>query len=238
MSEEVLFCGLRQDGRKPTELRHISIKVGVVDSADGSALFQIGNTKVMAFVHGPKQTRFEKEKGKIYCYFSSAHFSTTGERKKVTRGDKKSSEFEEYIKGMMESVVLLENMGHSDVDIHIVALQDDGSVESASINAVTLALIDAGVPMKEFLISCSSGFYNNTALLDVTYAESINFNIISEFRIAMMGSTGLLSYMNYEQFGSSKLSISLVKDLTALAVEGCKQIHFLIREYCIKTYSF
>ena len=236
--EEVLFCGLRQDGRKSTELRNIIIKVGVVDSADGSASFQLGNTKVMAFVNGPKQTRFEKEKGKIYCYFSSAHFSTTGERKKITRGDKKSSEFEEYIKSMMESVVLLENMPHSDIDIHIVALQDDGSVESAAINAVTLALIDAGVPMKDFLISCSCGFYNHTALLDITNTESINFSIISEFRVAMMGSSGLLAYMNYEQFGSSKLTLDIVKELTSLAVEGCKQIHFLIREYCIKAYSY
>ena len=238
MFEEVLFRGFRQDGRKPSELRNISIKVGVVDSADGSACFAIGNTKVIAFVHGPKQTRFEKEKGKIFCFFSFAHFSTTGERKKITRGDKKSSEFEEYMKEMMESVVLMEIIPHSDIDIHIVVLQDDGSIESAAINAVTLALIDAGVPMKDFLISCSCGYYNNTALIDITYAESTNFSVISEFRVAIMGSTGLLAYANYDQFGSSKLNLEITKELTAMSIEACKQIHFLIREYCIGTYSF
>jgi exosome complex component RRP41 len=238
MSDEVIFFGLRQDGRKPAELRHLNISVGVVDNADGSSLFSMGNTKVMAFVYGPKQTKYEKEKGGINCYFSSAHFSTTGERKKIIRGDKKSSEFEEYIKDMMESVVLQEIIPHSDIDIHIVLLQDDGGVESTAINAATLALIDAGVPMKDFLISCSSGYYKNTAILDVAYSESANFSVISEFKVAMMGNSGLLTYINYEQFGSSKLSLEVVKELTAFAVEGCKQIHFFIKEYCIKTYSY
>lgn len=238
MSEEILFYGYRQDGRRPSELRHIDIQTDTIDSADGSATFTQGNTKVLAYILGPKQTRFEKEKGKISCFFTFAHFSTTGERKKVVRGDKKSSEFEEFMKGMLESVILFENIPHSDVDVHIVVLQDDGSIESASINAVTLALIDAGVPMKDFLMSCSCGFYNGTSLLDITYSESLNFNMISEFRIAMMGSSSQLAYINYEQFGSSKLSIQVTKELLSLALEGCRQIHYIIREFCIKNYSY
>jgi exosome complex component RRP41 len=238
MSDEILFYGLRQDGRRPSDLRHNSIDVGVVHSADGSACFSQGNTKVMAFIQGPKQNRFEKERGKISCFLTSARFSTTGERKKVIRGDKKSSEFEEFLKGMMESVILFENIPHSDIDIYISVLQDDGSVESAAINAVTLALIDAGVPMKDFLISCSCGYYNSTAILDVTYTEGLSYSVISEFRIAVMGASGLVAYVNYEQFGSSKLSLEVTKELMALAIEGCRQVHFLIREFCMKTYSY
>jgi exosome complex component RRP41 len=238
MSEEVLFYGFRQDGRKLAELRNLKIQVGVVNTSNGSAIFQLGNTKVLVSVYGPKQTRFEKERGKVFCYFTSAHFCTTGERKKVVRGDKKSNEFEEVIKDMVESVVLFENIPHSDLDIHISVLQDDGSVESAAINAVNLALIDAGVPMKDFLVSCSCGFFNGKAILDVTYAECLNFSVISEFRVAVLGSSGLISYMNYEQFGSSKLSVPVMKELLALAVEGCKQIHFFIRQFCLSHYAY
>jgi exosome complex component RRP41 len=238
MSEDILFCGFRQDGRKIAELRDIQIQVGIVNTANGSALFQIGNTKVLASVYGPKQTRFEKERGKVFCYFTSAHFSTTGERKKVVRGDKKSNEFEDLVKDMIESVVLFENIPHSDLDIHISVLQDDGSLESASINAINLALIDAGVPMKDYLVSCSCGFFNGKAILDVTYAECLSFSVISEFRVAVLGSSGLISYLNYEQFGSSKLSVQVMKELLALAVEGCKQIHFFIRQFCLNHYSY
>lgn len=40
--------GLRVDGRRPKELRALSASLGTLDSADGSATFQMGNTKVRA----------------------------------------------------------------------------------------------------------------------------------------------------------------------------------------------
>ncbi len=38
--------GLRQDGRRPKELRQLSCELGVLAKADGSAMFEMGNTKV------------------------------------------------------------------------------------------------------------------------------------------------------------------------------------------------
>lgn len=38
--------GLRLDGRRPTELRRISCQIDVLQNADGSAIFEMGNTKV------------------------------------------------------------------------------------------------------------------------------------------------------------------------------------------------
>lgn len=38
--------GLRRDGRRPRELRRLKCEMGVLANADGSALFQMGNTKV------------------------------------------------------------------------------------------------------------------------------------------------------------------------------------------------
>ncbi len=39
--------GLRMDGRRPKELRRLSCQIDVLDSADGSAIFEMGNTKVI-----------------------------------------------------------------------------------------------------------------------------------------------------------------------------------------------
>ncbi|MCQ4406566.1 MAG: exosome complex exonuclease Rrp41, partial [Sulfolobaceae archaeon] len=47
--------GLRTDGRRPDELRPIRIELGVLKNADGSAIFEMGNTKVIAAVYGPKE---------------------------------------------------------------------------------------------------------------------------------------------------------------------------------------
>ena len=40
--------GLRQDGRRPKELRNLSCELHPLQTADGSAIFQLGNTKVTA----------------------------------------------------------------------------------------------------------------------------------------------------------------------------------------------
>ena len=50
--------GLRIDGRKPNELRKIFFEVGVFAEADGSAMIQQGNTKVVATVYGPHEVLF------------------------------------------------------------------------------------------------------------------------------------------------------------------------------------
>lgn len=228
--------GLRQDGRRVGELRDIAIDFGVVD-ADGSASFKIGNTHVVAFVHGPQQAKKEKDLGQIFCYFTTAHFAAIGERRRATRGDKKSAEFESNVKGMFESCVLKENIPHSDIEVHIVVLQDDGSVESASINAVSLALVDAGVPMKEMIVSCSSGYFKNTPLLDLTHAESSSFSVISEFRVAVLSRSQSLAYVNYDDIGGHKLTPEVVREVTEIAVEGCKSIHFLMRQKLLEFYQ-
>lgn len=52
-----LMCnsGLRVDGRRPPELRKLQCQLGVFKQADGSALLEQGNTKVLATVYGPHE---------------------------------------------------------------------------------------------------------------------------------------------------------------------------------------
>lgn len=50
--EYVSLEGLRLDGRRPKETRQIRCQMSVLPNADGSAMFEAGNTKVLAAVHG------------------------------------------------------------------------------------------------------------------------------------------------------------------------------------------
>ncbi len=43
----ISMAGLRPDGRRPHEIRHLRCRVGVVPSADGSAYLEMGQTKVV-----------------------------------------------------------------------------------------------------------------------------------------------------------------------------------------------
>lgn len=50
-------------------------------------------------------------------------------------------------------------------------LQSDGGNYCAAINASTLALIDAGIPMKDIVCACSATFVKDTPLVDVNHME-------------------------------------------------------------------
>ena len=57
----------------------------------------------------------------------------------------------------MEKVIELNWYGESQIDINIQVLQSDGSELAVVINAVSLALMDAGIRMKDFVVAASIG---------------------------------------------------------------------------------
>ncbi|KAE8810885.1 exosome complex component RRP41 [Hordeum vulgare] len=54
--------GFRVDGRRPNELRQLKGEVGVVSRADGLALLEMGNTRVIAAVYGPREVLVQSSK--------------------------------------------------------------------------------------------------------------------------------------------------------------------------------
>ena len=53
--EYISLSGLRVDGRRPAEIRHLKTKFGLFTKVDGSAYVEMGNTKAVAFVYGPRE---------------------------------------------------------------------------------------------------------------------------------------------------------------------------------------
>ena len=56
-TEYINTAGLRQDGRRPKELRRLQCRFGVVPKADGSVYYEQGLTRVIAVVNGPREVR-------------------------------------------------------------------------------------------------------------------------------------------------------------------------------------
>ena len=52
---------IRKDNRPSNKLRPITVKLGVINSADGSAEFSFGKSKVLVVVHGPVATKSRYE---------------------------------------------------------------------------------------------------------------------------------------------------------------------------------
>jgi exosome complex component RRP41 len=149
--------GLRLDGRRPMELRRCSSQIGFL-KADGSCLLELGNTRIICSIHGPKQGKQSKN-----C---SINVTIHKNRK-----DSGLVEMATQIKYLFESIVMVDLYPKSDIDVFIQVIQSDGGLLHSCINATCLAMIDAGIPMKDYVVACSAGYCNDTCIIDVNYIE-------------------------------------------------------------------
>ncbi|RYR21088.1 hypothetical protein Ahy_B03g066333 isoform A [Arachis hypogaea] len=241
--------GLRLDGRRPMEMRQIRAEIGAVSRADGSAIFEMGNTKVVAAVYGPREVQNRSQQmsdqalvknnfflikllcilclGSIRCEYSMANFST-GDRKRKPKGDRRSTEISMVIRQTMEACIMTHLMPRSQIDIYVQVLQADGGTRSACINAATLALSDAGIPMCDLVTSCSAGYLNSTPLLDLNYVEDSAGG--PDVTVGILPKLNKVTLLQMD----SKLPIDILENVMQLATEGCKAVANYIREILLE----
>jgi exosome complex component RRP41 len=151
------------------------------------------------------------------------------ERKKRKAGDRKTSEIESIIKETFNSTILLEIYPRSEISINIHILETDGSVICSIINATTMALIDAGINMKDMIISCSIAIQKQSQqiYLDVTQTEQTWSNTSAYLPIAITSRNQDIVFMQLE----SRINETLIETALQTAVEGCKKIHAILEQY-------
>jgi len=171
--EKLIVNGKRLDERKPNELREIEMKVGVIPNANGSAQVKFGKTVAIAGVYGPR-TLFPKHRQKadtaiIRCRYNMAPFSVDD---RASPGpSRRSTEISKVTRLSLEPALFLEDYPETVVDVYIEILQADGSTRVTGINAASLALADAGVPMRDLVVAVSGGKIDDTIILDLCGKE-------------------------------------------------------------------
>jgi exosome complex component RRP41 len=218
-SDILALAGLRIDGRKGDELRRVNFKLCLANNADGSAYLEQGLNKVLVHVHGPHEPtrRQDTDDLKISCHLVNAPFSAT-ERRKRRVGDRKSAEIEQIVKQSCESVVLANLYPRSEISIVVHVLESDGSLVCTILNAVSLALIDAGISMCDTLVSCSVGFIKENVYQDVTNVEQNSGG--AYLPIAIKARTEEVVYIQLD----SRLSLDNIEVAISTAVSGCKKL--------------
>ena len=58
---------------------------------------------------------------------------------------------------MLEKIVIVRLFPKSQLDVHVFVMENDGSVKAAAVNAAVIALVDAGVALKDVILASSSG---------------------------------------------------------------------------------
>ncbi|KAF9358149.1 Exosome complex component RRP41 [Mortierella sp. NVP85] len=217
--------GLRIDGRRPAELRRITSTTSVLSQADGSAYLEHGNTKVLAAVYGPGEARHRAlvahDRAILNVELNIAPFST-GERRRRTKNDKRLLEMASFVKQTFEPVVVTTLYPRSQIDIYLQVIQQDGGVLQACINAATMALIDAGVAMTDYVCACTAGWVEREAAIDLNHVEEASDT--SEVTIAMLPKSGKITLAQME----SRLHVDKLEEVLELAGEGCKQIYLVV----------
>lgn len=163
----------RPDGRKVDEMRPMTAKVGIVPNADGSAMFSFGDTIAIAAVYGPKkmhpQHLQDPEKGTLRCDYNMLSFSVT---ERIRPGpNRRSTEISKITEWALEPVLLIDKYSNSVIDVYIEILQANASTRCAGINAASLALAHAGIPMKNMVSSVSIGKMDKQLIVDLIKEE-------------------------------------------------------------------
>ncbi len=165
--------GLRIDGRKPDELRPIRMKAGVLRNAQGSALVEYGRTHIMAAVYGPREAlprhMTQPDRAILRVRYHMAPFSTS--ERKSPSPSRREIELSKVIREALEAAVFTEYYPRTTIDVFIEVLQADGGTRTTGITAASLALADAGIPMRDLVAGVAVGKVDGTLVLDINEIE-------------------------------------------------------------------
>lgn len=194
----------RFDGRDFEEIRKIRAEVGVIDNADGSALFAFGDTVAIAAVYGPRQLYPQHlqtpERALLRAYYDMLSFSVP-ERKKPGPS-RRSLEISYVTTKALEPAVMLEKFQNCVIDVFISIIQANASTRTAGINAASMALAHAGLPMRDLVTSVSVGKVGGNIVVDLTkeeedYKEN-GEKMATDIAIAMLGKSKDISLLQLD----------------------------------------
>lgn len=103
-------------------------------------------------------------------------------------------------------------------------LQSDGGNYSVCVNAATLAVIDAGIPMRDYVCACTVGFVDDTPLADLCYAEESGG--VSSVGLALLPRGGQIALVQMD----ARLHQDNLDALIEAAMTACKGVSKVLDE--------
>lgn len=228
----------RPDKREYDQLRRFKITRFFQHYPDGSALIQMGNTKVIcAATIEDRVPNFLKGTGEgwLTAEYSLLPSATNprGQRE-ANRGklSGRTQEIQRLIGRSLRSVMDLKALGERTVTIDCDVLQADGGTRTASITGAFIALVEAcnkiydpmgkkPFPVKDFIAAISVGIgKNNIPVLDLNYAEDSTAMV--DMNVVM---TGEGKYVEIQGTGEERpFSLEERDNLLALAAKGIDEL--------------
>jgi ribonuclease PH len=227
----------RSDGRRPDELRPLTIEPGFVRTATGSVLISMGGTRVICTASVEESVpKWMAGKGRGWVTAEYGMLpASTGERKQrdVSKGraDGRTVEIQRLIGRSLRGVIDFKALGERTVWVDCDVLEADGGTRTAAISGGFVALqlaLDrliqggklASLPLTGSIAAVSCGMVEGRALLDLDYSEDSTAEV--DANVVMTGDGGLVEVQATAE--RTPLSRASLDELLALAAGGIEQI--------------
>jgi exosome complex component RRP41 len=225
--------GKRLDGRKPDELRKIKIEAGVLHRAEGSCYLEWGGNKVIAAVYGPREAipRHTQNplRAIVNARYNMAAFSV--DDRKRPGPDRRSREISKVISEALENVILLERFPRASIDVNIEVLDAEAGTRCAGLTAAGVALVDAGIPMKDIPVACAAGKIENQVVLDLGKEEDNYGN--ADLPIAISPRTGEILLLQMD----GHLTLEEFDQALDYAIKGCQTVSEIQKKAIMDKYQ-
>jgi ribonuclease PH len=188
---------IRSDGRRPADLRPVTITPNYLDNAEGSVMIDMGGTRVLCAVTiEDRVPRFAIGTGSGWITAEygmlprSTHTRTPRER---SAGSGRTAEIQRLIGRSLRSVAHLDLLGERTFTVDCDVIKADGGTRTASITGAYVALAIAmqslvekkslrAIPLRCAVAAVSAGTVDGTPVLDLPYEEdsraSLDFNLV------------------------------------------------------------
>jgi ribonuclease PH len=188
----------RSDNRAPDQLRPVNIVPNFIQTAEGSVLIEVGNTRVICTASIEDTVpAYMRNSGKgwvsaEYSMLPRATLTRTPREVQKGRPSGRTHEIQRLIGRSLRAVTDLERLGERTVWIDCDVIQADGGTRTASITGAFVALalaleklVDAetltSVPLRDFVAAVSVGIVDGQILLDLCYEEDSRADVDMNF---------------------------------------------------------
>jgi len=227
----------RSDNRAPDQMRPVSIVPNYINTAEGSVLIELGNTRVICTASVEETVpAFLRNTGKGWIsseYAMLPRSTLTRTPREVTKGrpSGRTHEIQRLIGRSLRAVCDLERLGERTIWIDCDVIQADGGTRTASITGAFVALglaleklVEAGtltaVPFRDYVAAVSVGIVDGEILLDLSYEEDsradvdMNFVMTAGYKFVEVQATAERQVFEEQQLGK----------MIALARMGVQQL--------------
>src|SRR5689334_5770089 len=190
---------MRIDKRRPEQLRPVKVTTDYLLTAEGSALIEVGNTRVLCAASVEESVPpFLRGSGKgwvtaEYSMLPRATATRTAREVSKGRASGRTMEIQRLIGRSLRSVIDMDALGERSVILDCDVLQADGGTRTAAITGAYIALSAAlrqlvkfgalkKSPIRDFVAATSVGIVGGVPMLDLCYQEDsqaeVDMNVV------------------------------------------------------------